>query len=217
MSETSERELSYGRYRGGRILGVESSGDSSKVGRRSRRVSKARRQRKQASRPTGVAQEGTIRGQIKTKKRVTVERVRNERVCDFGHAARLYVDLWRKRGERTEKTKKHRGRQLKKGEKKIDRTQRRGRREVNGGGGANEESICSPFVRSFVLSSSARERVPRLAFSVRTRCSLPPRTEKEGERKKEKEKDLNEPRGTGARPACNQQRRRHEGTIGRQR
>lgn len=98
-------------------------------------------------RPTGVAQEGTIRGQIKTKKRVTVERVRNERVCDFGHAARLYVDPSRKRGERdgdgdrqggreeaerekerergggerTEKTKKHRGRQLKKGGKKTER------------------------------------------------------------------------------------------------
>lgn len=91
-------------------------------------------------RPTGVAQEGTIRGQIKTKKRVTVERVRNERVCDFGHAARLYVDPSRKRGERqrrrqagrrgererergerTEKTKKRRGRQLKKGGKKTER------------------------------------------------------------------------------------------------
>lgn len=46
-----------------------------------------------ASRPAGVAEEeGTIRGQIKTR-RVTVEWVRNERVCDFGHAVRLYVDL----------------------------------------------------------------------------------------------------------------------------
>lgn len=190
MSETSERELSYGRYRGGRVLDVESSGDSSKVGRRSRRVSKARRQRKQASRPTGVAQEGTIRGQIKTKKRVTVERVRNERVCDFGHAARLYVDPWRKRGERTEKTKKHRGRQLKKGEKKIDRTQRRGRREVNGGGGVNEESICSPFVRSFVPSFflPLRERgfldLPS-RFELAARCHHEQRGKKrERERKK---------------------------------
>lgn len=46
-----------------------------------------------SSRPAGVAkEEGTIRGQIKTR-RVTVEWVRNERVCDFGHAVRLYVDL----------------------------------------------------------------------------------------------------------------------------
>ncbi|KYM87369.1 hypothetical protein ALC53_03556 [Atta colombica] len=46
-----------------------------------------------ASRPAGVAEEeGTIRGQIKTR-RVTVEWIRNERVCDFGHAVRLYVDL----------------------------------------------------------------------------------------------------------------------------
>jgi len=46
-----------------------------------------------ASRSAGVVEEeGTIRGQIKTR-RVTVERVRNERVCDFGHAVRLYVDL----------------------------------------------------------------------------------------------------------------------------
>ncbi|KYQ49060.1 hypothetical protein ALC60_12117 [Trachymyrmex zeteki] len=46
-----------------------------------------------ANRPAGVAEEeGTIRGQIKTR-RVTVEWVRNERVCDFGHAVRLYVDL----------------------------------------------------------------------------------------------------------------------------
>lgn len=66
-----------------------------------------------ASRPAGVAEEeGTIRGQIKTR-RVTVEWVRNERVCDFGHAVRLYVDLrstgggTERSGEKEEKKRRH--------------------------------------------------------------------------------------------------------------
>ena len=64
---------------------------------------------------------------------------------------------------------------------------------MNGGGGANEESICSPFVRSFVRSfflPLERERVlPRLASSIRTRCSLPPRREAEKEKKRERERE----------------------------
>lgn len=65
-----------------------------------------------ASRPAGVAEEeGTIRGQIKTR-RVTVEWVRNERVCDFGHAVRLYIDLrstggTERYGEEEEKKRRH--------------------------------------------------------------------------------------------------------------
>lgn len=53
----------------------------------------------QVDQPGIVEEEGTIRGQIKTRRRVTVERaLRNERVCDFGHAVRLYVDLRSTRG-----------------------------------------------------------------------------------------------------------------------
>lgn len=67
--------------------------DSSEFLRDSEKFVIGARYRAPESRPAGVAEEeGTIRGQIKTR-RVTVERVRNERVCDFGHAVRLYVDL----------------------------------------------------------------------------------------------------------------------------
>lgn len=60
---------------------------------------------------------------------------------------------------------------------------------MNGGGGANEESICSPFVRSFFLPLERERVLPRLASSVRTRCSLPPRREGERERVERAEGD----------------------------
>lgn len=61
------------------------------------------------SRSAGIAEEeGTIRGQIKTR-RVTVEWVCNERVCDFGHAVRLYVDLRSTEGTERERERERAG------------------------------------------------------------------------------------------------------------
>lgn len=85
-----------------------------------------------SSRPAGVAkEEGTIRGQIKTR-RVTVEWVRNERVCDFGHAVRLYVDL-RSTGatERSEERQAEKRRNEREKEREIERRQR-GTEELRG-------------------------------------------------------------------------------------
>lgn len=107
----------------------ESLQNSSKVRRRDRVRTRARPKTEPASRPAGVAEEeGTIRSQIKTK-RVTVERVRNERVCDFGHAVRLYVDLRTTGGtersrERKEKKRKREARWRNGGNKRIAFTQR---------------------------------------------------------------------------------------------
>lgn len=142
-------------------------------------------------RPTGVAQEGTIRGQIKTKKRVTVERVRNERVCDFGHAARLYVDPSRKRGERRrrrqagreggsgerERKRERRGRENGKNEETQGQTAEKGREkdgtsqgrgEVNGGRRTRRRAFAhrSP---SFSFLLLREERVPPRLASARTR------------------------------------------------
>lgn len=176
-------------------------------------------------RPTGVAQEGTIRGQIKTKKRVTVERVRNERVCDFGHAARLYVDPSRKRGERQRrrqagrrgerererrengKNEETQGQTAEKGREK-DRASRGGEAgEVNGGRRTRRrERLLTVLLRS--PSSSSTERVPRLA-SVRTRFVATTGRERDTETQEHGE--------GGNTTVCKQQRRRREGTIGRQR
>lgn len=147
----------------------ESLRDSSKV----RRSAAARSG--PASRPAGVAEEeGTIRGQIKTR-RVTVEWVRNERVCDFGHAVRLYVDL-RSTGGGTERS----------GEKEEKKRRRHGRarerkREAKGVRRDREDSIYSAFV-SLPLLPYPVERALRLA-SIRTR-SLPPSERQAEERRR---------------------------------
>lgn len=119
----------------------------------------------QASRPAGVAEEeGTIRGQIKTR-RVTVEWIRNERVCDFGHAVRLYVDLCSTQEEQRERERGGgSGEKETTGREKERETERRER----GTEELREDSIYSAFVPS---SSRLTERALRLA-SIRTR-SLP--------------------------------------------
>lgn len=127
-----------------------------------------------ASRPTGVAEEeGTIRDQIKTR-RVTVEWVRNERVCDFGHAVRLYIDLrstggTERSGEKEEKKRRHgrmreRKKEIEKGKGKRDR----------------EDSIYSTFVS---LSSQSREPFDSPRFESR---SLPPSERQAKERRRKR-------------------------------
>lgn len=134
------------------------------------------------SRPAGVAEEeGTIRGQIKTR-RVTVERVRNERVCDFGHAVRLYVDL-RSRGRergRGKKREKEPGRRKRKKNDRERETEREGekKRGKEERRGPREDSIYS----AFVPSSSSPRRALRLA-SIRTRSLPPPERQTEERRR----------------------------------
>lgn len=92
-----------------------------------------------ANRPAGVAEEeGTIRGQIKTR-RVTVEWVRNERVCDFGHAVRLYVDLRSTGGTERSGEKEEKKRRTGMREKEEKREGKEVRRDW-------EDSIYSAFV-----------------------------------------------------------------------
>jgi len=118
----------------------ESLDGSAKV----RRAARAREIGGPASRPAGIVEEeGTIRGQIKTRRRVTAERVRNERVCDFGHAVRLYVDL-RSTG----------GTERRSGEKGGSERARERERE---GGMEERNSVYSAFVPS---SSRRRAREP---------------------------------------------------------
>lgn len=113
-----------------------------------------------ASRSAGDAEEeGTIRGQIKTR-RVTVEWVRNERVCDFGHAVRLYVDLRSTGG--TERSGEKEEKKRRRGEWEKER-----KREGKGVRRDREDSIYSAFVPPLLPV----ERALRLA-SIRTR-SLP--------------------------------------------